>query len=83
MDEATELTRELEHLERRLIALYEQLINPGQVGFAGGPGGGGFEPRDVERLNAQIKRSQGIDRIESRVAEIRNRLRSITEQGSG
>lgn len=83
MDESTELTRELIHLEKRLVAAYEQLINPGQVGFAGGPGGGGFEPKDVERLNAQIKKSQGIDRIEARILQIRTRLEAMTDEGSG
>ncbi len=77
MDTEADILREFEHLERRLQAAYEQMINPGQVGMAGGPGGGGFEPADVARLNQAIRKAQGIDRMESRLEELRRQLAEL------
>ncbi|MDH3517552.1 MAG: hypothetical protein OEM66_01350 [Acidimicrobiia bacterium] len=77
MNSEADIVRELAHLERRLRAASEQLINPGQVGMAGGPGGGGFEPKDVARLNAAIRKAQGIDRMEARIEELRRQLADL------
>lgn len=77
MDTEADVVREMEHLERRLHSAYEQMINPGQVGMAGGLGGGGFEPADVARLNHAIRKAQGIDRMESRLQELRRKLEAL------
>ncbi len=73
----SEIRRELDHLQTRLATESEQLINPGQAGMAGGPGGGGFEPADVSRLNNAIRKARGIDRIEARINELQAQLDAL------
>lgn len=70
-DEITQLEAELRERRRQLAEAERLLLRAsGQGVGAGGPGGGGFQAGEVERLNAAIRRAQGIDRIEARVREL-------------
>lgn len=75
MSEIDQLRAELAE-RRRQLARAEQLLlhRSGQGVGAGGPGGGGFWAGDVERLNAKIRKAQGIDVIEARIRELEELL---------
>ncbi|NND84259.1 MAG: hypothetical protein HKN46_03835 [Acidimicrobiia bacterium] len=71
-----ELERELAQLERRLETLDESHIRSrASGGFLKGALWGDYEfPRDAEELNSQIDDANDRDRIEERVAVLRQRL---------
>jgi len=75
MNEISQFETELRERRRQLANAERLLLRSQSQGVgAGGPGGGGFWSGEVERLNAQIREAQGIDKIESRIAELETLL---------
>ena len=77
MNRLRRLRSEESHLVERLDRAYDSLVSPGYVGGSGGPGGGGFEPQDVFRLNAAIRKSSGIDELEDRLQTVRAEIAEL------
>lgn len=75
MSEIRQFETELRERRRQLAQAERLLLRSQAQGVgAGGPGGGGFWSGEVERLNRQIRKAQGIDVIEERIAELEELL---------